>query len=272
MNKWKYGISYAQISPMTSPLPLCGDIYENIRKSAKYGYAGIEIHGRETVKYDYEKIKQVSKECGGQITTIATGRLYTEGKVGLLDDPVYSYEASIAGLKKYIDIAEKFKVGIVIGWAKGVIPQGGDKERCMNTLGERLLPLNDYGKERGVELYLEVINRYETNLFNTAREIMDFFSKCSLDNCFVHLDTFHMNIDEFDPCDAIRLCGKKLGYFHVSDNSRRYPGSGQIDFKRILAALKEVDYSGYVVLECIPYPDRDTTIIKAIEHLKKCEP
>jgi len=272
MNKWKYAVSYGQIAPMTAPLPLCGDLYECIRKCAQYGYAGVEVHGSATVEYDYKKIEQVSKECGSGITTIATGRLYTEGKVGLLDEPVYSHEAAITGIKRYIEIARRLNVGIIIGSAKGIIPQGGDRERFLNALGERLLSINNYAKERGVEIYLEAINRYEINVLNTARETLDFINKWSLDNCYVHLDTFHMNIDEFDPCEAIRLCGKKLGYFHVADNSRRYPGSGQLDFKRILSALKEVDYSGYVAVECIPYPDRDTTIIKAMEHLKKCEP
>ena len=272
MAKWKYAVSYAQTAPLTAPLPLSGDLYESIRKAAKHGYAGLEIHGRETVEYNYGEIEKVSKECGAGITTIVTGRLCTEGKVTLLDEAVYSYEAAIAGIKKYIDIARQLKADVVIGWAKGVIPQGGDRERFLNILGERLFLINNYGKERGVKLYCEVMNHYETNIFTTAQETLDFLNKWSLDNCYVHLDTFHMNIDEFDPCQAIRLCGKKLGYFHVADNSRRYPGSGQLDFKRILAALKEADYSGYVTVECLPYPDRDTAIIKAMEHLKKCEP
>jgi sugar phosphate isomerase/epimerase len=272
MNKWKYAVSYAQAAPVTAPLPLCGDIYENLRKAAKYGYAGLEVHGRETVVYDYEKIKKVSDECGAGVATIVTGRLYTEGKVGLLDEPVYSGEAAIEGLKKYIDIARRFQVDVVLGWVKGVIPPGGDRERHLQTLGERLLLINNYGKERGVKIHLEVINHYETNVFNTAAETLDFINRWNCGNCYIHLDTYHMNIEEFDPCQAIRLCGKKLGYFHVADNSRRYPGSGQLDFKSILSALKEADYSGYVTLECLPYPDRDTAVIKAMEHLKKCEP
>ena len=101
---------------------------------------------------------------------------------------------------------------------------------------------------------------------------MDFITRHDLDQFFVHLDTFHMNIEEHNPYEAIRKCGKKLGYFHVADNTRRYPGSGQLDFKRILAALYEIDYDGYIAVECIPDPDRETTARKAIEHLIACEP
>jgi sugar phosphate isomerase/epimerase len=272
MNNWKYAVSYGQTAPLSAPLPLCGDIYENIGLAAKYGYSGIEIHGRETAEYDYAKIKNFSNECGAGVITIVSGRLTTEGKVGLLDEPVYSYEAAIEGLKKYIHIAEKFRSDLVIGWVKGTIPPGGDREKYLNILGERLAFINNYGRDHGVKIHLEVINHYETNIFNTAGETLDFITKWSLDNSFIHLDTYHMNIEEFDPCEAIRLCGDKLGYFHVADNSRRYPGSGQLDFKKILSALKEIDYKGFVTLECIPYPDRETTIKNAMEHLKKCEP
>jgi sugar phosphate isomerase/epimerase len=272
MNQWKYAVSYAQDAPVTAPLPLRGDLCENIRKAAGHGYAGLEVHGRETVEYDYEKIKQVSAECGAGIAAVVTGRLYTEGKAGLLDEPVYGYEAAMAGMKKYIDIARRFGADIIVGWVKGVVPPGGDRERSLNTLGERLGFINNYAKEQGVKVHLEVINRYETNIFNTARETLDFINRRNLDNTYVHLDTFHMNIEELDSPEAIRLCGKKLGYFHVSDNTRGYPGSGQLDFKHILSALRETGYSGYVTLECLPNPDRDTVIIKGIEHLKSCEP
>ena len=121
-------------------------------------------------------------------------------------------------------------------------------------------------------MVIEVINHYETNIFITAKETVDFLCENALDNCYVHLDTYHMGLEEYDPYEAIRLCGKRLGYFHVSDNSRRYPGSGQFDFKRILAVLKEIGYSGFVTVECLPDPDRETAAKKAISHLKACEP
>ena len=249
-------------------MPLAWDLYENIKKAAKYGYAGLEVHGRETVEYNYDEIEKISKDCGAGIATIVTGRLYTEGKKGLLDeDPA----EALAGVKKYIDIARCFKAELIVGWVKGVIPPGGDRQKYLEKLGPQLRLVNDYAADRGIKISVEVINRYETNIFNTAQETLDFINTWSLDNTYVHLDTFHMNIEESDPFKAIRLCGKKLGYFHVSDNTRRYPGSGQLDFKRILSTLKEVDYSGYVSLECLPLPDRDTAAAKAMEHLKKCE-
>ena len=100
---------------------------------------------------------------------------------------------------------------------------------------------------------------------------VDFLEAYRLDNCFVHLDTYHMNIEEADPYAAIRRCGARLGYFHVADNSRRYPGSGQLDFRRLLRTLQETGYSGWITVECIPDPDRGTAAQKAIRYLRGCE-
>ena len=81
-----------------------------------------------------------------------------------------------------------------------------------------------------------------------------------------------MNIEEADMCAAIRLCGHRLGYLHVADNTRTYPGSGALDFKAILKALEDIHYTGFVTVECLPQPDRETAAKKAIEHLVACEP
>lgn len=97
---------------------------------------------------------------------------------------------------------------------------------------------------------------------------MDFLEKYQLDNCYVHLDTFHMGIDECDPVEAIRLCRGKLGYFHLADNSRRYPGSGQFDFSCILNALEEIGYDGYLSVECLPWPTGEEAAQRALMFLK----
>lgn len=267
----KFSISASEQSPLTAPIPLCGNICESLEFAASLGYNAIEVHTRENADLDYEKILEVSEKCGIKICAIVTGRINTEGKVNLIDDAIYISNAAMDGMKKYINMAQSFDSDVVIGWAKGVVPEHGNREKYLKVLAQKIKELNDYGKERNIRIILEVINRYETNIFNTAQETVDFINNNRLDNCYVLLDTFHMGIDEIDPYQAIRTCGDKLGYMHVADNTRRHPGSGQIDFKRILSTLKEIGYQGYVNVECIPYPDRETAARKAIDHLKKCD-
>ena len=97
--------------------------------------------------------------------------------------------------------------------------------------------------------------------------MMEFLEGYQLDNCYVHLDTFHMGIEECDPVRAIQRCQGRLGYMHIADNTRRFPGSGQFDFQRILKALDEVGYEGYLSVECIPEPSGEEAAAQAIRFL-----
>ena len=100
---------------------------------------------------------------------------------------------------------------------------------------------------------------------------MEFLEQHELNNCYAHLDAFHMGIDECDPTEAIRRCGKRLGYFHLADNSRRYPGSGCFDFASMLKALEEIGYDGYLSVECLPYPNGEEAAKRALAYMKQLE-
>jgi sugar phosphate isomerase/epimerase len=270
MKDWKFALSSADEAPLTAPILLRGELRENLIKASELGYHALEVHTRETVLWDYPAIEKVIQEHHIKISAIVTGRLNTEGKVNLIDDVPFITQSAVAGMKQYIDMAERFKTDIVVGWIKGIIPAGGNAKKYLDRLGYHLQILNEYAGERGVRLFLEVINRYETNIFNTAETTMEFIESKKLENCFVHLDTFHMGIEETDPIAAIKLCGKRLGYMHFADNTREYPGRGQIDFRRIIQALDTIGYEGYLSVECLPKPDGTTAAQYAIKNLMEC--
>ena len=100
----------------------------------------------------------------------------------------------------------------------------------------------DIAKTAGVELVLEIVNRFETNLLNTTAQGLDFIKATGSDHVTLHLDTFHMNIEEANPAAAIRLAGDKIGYFHIGESNRGYLGDGVIDFDRIFDALLDIGY------------------------------
>lgn len=101
----------------------------------------------------------------------------------------------------------------------------------------------------GITLGMEVVNRYETNVLNTAAQAVKFVERVSLPNVKVHLDCYHMNIEEADVAAAIRETGKHLGYFHTGDSHRGYLGSGSIEFGKIFRALVAIDYQGPITFE-----------------------
>lgn len=103
--------------------------------------------------------------------------------------------------------------------------------------------------ECGVDYCLEVLNRFEGYLLNTAEEAKQFVEEVDVPAVKIMLDTFHMNIEEDSMADAIRLAGDKLGHFHVGENNRRVPGKGSLPWASIGNALREIHYDKAVVME-----------------------
>lgn len=268
MRSWKLGVSTADTAPEGAPLLLLGSIRENLEKAKTLGYDAIEVHTREDVQYDFEKIKNDMAETGIRIIQLVTGRLNTEGLCSILDDRPYVVEACMKGMYTYIDMAAEIGADVVLGWAKGNVPAGKSSDKYIARLAGNLRKLNDYGKEKGVRINIEVINHYEVNIFVTAQETVDFIEKYDLDNCYVHLDAYHMQLEELDPVEAIRTAKDHLGYFHIADSTRWYPGSGQMDLIEILETLEKVGYDGYVTVECFCHGDGYQTAEKAIKYLK----
>jgi len=101
----------------------------------------------------------------------------------------------------------------------------------------------------GVTLGLEVVNRYESNVLNTASQAVEFCKRVKAPNVKVHLDVYHMNIEESDVVSAIKETGDYLGYFHTGDSHRGYMGSGSIDLAQVFRALVSSGYTGPITFE-----------------------
>lgn len=100
-----------------------------------------------------------------------------------------------------------------------------------------------------VRLGLEICNRYETNLVNTARAGLRLADDIGEDNVVIHLDTYHMNIEEDDMVRPVIEVGDRLGYVHIGENHRGFLGSGHLDFTAFFHALADIRYTGPITFE-----------------------
>jgi D-psicose/D-tagatose/L-ribulose 3-epimerase len=114
---------------------------------------------------------------------------------------------------------------------------------------EVLARLAEKAKASGITVGLEAVNRYESNLINTGAQAADFIKETGSDNIKVHLDSYHMNIEDGDLAASIRACGDLLGYFHVGESHRGYLGTGTIDFRTIFRSLADIGYTGTITFE-----------------------
>lgn len=102
--------------------------------------------------------------------------------------------------------------------------------------------------ELGIGVALEIVNRYETNLFNTAKGARAYLAGVAGD-VGLHLDTYHMNIEESDMFQPVATAGELLRYVHVGESHRGYLGTGTVDFGSFFRALATAGYDGPVVFE-----------------------
>jgi len=101
----------------------------------------------------------------------------------------------------------------------------------------------------GIDLCLEVVNRFETYILNTSEEAVRYCKAVGSKRVKILLDTFHMNIEEDNIGDAIRLAGRRLGHLHVGEGNRKVPGKGHIPWNEIDKALRDIHYEMAVVME-----------------------
>jgi D-psicose/D-tagatose/L-ribulose 3-epimerase len=106
-----------------------------------------------------------------------------------------------------------------------------------------------YAAERGVSLGVEAVNRYETYLINLAEQANAMLDRVGEPNVFVHLDTYHMNIEEKGFYEPIVATGPRMHYIHLSESDRGTPGTGNVHWDEVFRGLEAIDFDGYLVME-----------------------
>jgi sugar phosphate isomerase/epimerase len=123
-------------------------------------------------------------------------------------------------------------------------------EQDREVLLEGLAELGAHAASAGVTLLLEPLNRYEDHMVNTVARAAELVRAAGPAGVGILADTYHMNIEEDDPCEALRAAGDLLGAVHASDSNRHQPGTGHVPFEAIVATLRDIGFDGVLSVEC----------------------
>jgi D-psicose/D-tagatose/L-ribulose 3-epimerase len=134
----------------------------------------------------------------------------------------------------------------------------GDLDEYRKRSADVLRDVAEVAGRLGIDLCLEVLNRFETSMFNTVGDCLAFIDSIGHEAVRVEIDTFHMNIEEDDLAAAVRLAAGRLGHVQVAANNRRPPQYGHIDWAAFRDALDWVGYEGWLVFETFPNPAVET--------------
>lgn len=218
-----------------------------LEKSAACGYQTIEFAYLRPENFNLDRLAKKAQSLGMEIGV--TMGLPLDRDVSSEDDAtVRNGEAMLADAVKAVRDVGGNKLGGILYSAHtkyGRMPTERGWKNSAAAIGKTA----NLAEAAGVDLVLEVVNRFESNLLNTTAQALKFLKDTGSDHVRLHLDTFHMNIEEANPAAAIRLAGDKIGYFHVGESNRGYLGDGVIDFDRIFDALLDIDYQRDIVFE-----------------------
>lgn len=262
----RLAVTAAKNAGPMAPILLRGELSEAAAEARNMGYDGIEIHVPDIWDFDAGALAASCKSANVGVSALVTGQLFVRKGLNLSDDDPNVIAKAIEGLLLFVDAAEALECGVVVGWVRGKAGKR-DKNSILARQAEALIKVDAYAEKKQVPVYIEVINRYELDSLCTAQETIAFIRDNKLRNTYIHLDTFHMNIDEYSPGKAIRQCGSLLGYVHLAENTRHYPGYGRLDFDEVFTALETIGYDGFVSVECLPVPSGPEAAKRAREFL-----
>lgn len=229
----------------------------------KYGYDGVELVG-EPQRYDVEEVKALCKKFDLQVLSVLGWCIAPTKERDLAHPDPKIREKAVEYCAECVDLAVAVGAPLVV-----VIPAPAGRtsplgdvsteetwglavEREWGCAVESVKAAAAYAEGKGILLAIEPINRYESFLVNNVDQGLRFVSDVGSDVVKLHLDAFHMNIEDADPAEAIRKAGDLLINMHISDSNREAVGHGHTDFRAIVQALKEINYQWALAMEPLP--------------------
>ncbi len=225
--------------------PSYGETFAMLRDA---GYEGIEVPLFDPEPAKAERTGKRLRELG-LVPLGVTAR--SEDQSPISADPAVRRQA-VEATKREIDACAALGASILcgplaapLGVFSGRGPTADERQRSTETLHAA----SEYAAEHGVTLVVEYLNRFELYLVNCAADAASLVREVDHPNCRLMYDTFHAHIEEKDPREALTACADVLVHVHASENDRGTPGSGQVDWDGTFAALDEIGYDGWVVVE-----------------------
>lgn len=260
-NDFHYGVSLSPRQSVFGPLLFAGRLWQGIRAAGEAGLDHVEISLRNADDIEAGELRRALAQAGLQLAAIATGQGCLHDGLCLASADPEKRRAAIQRMETLIDLAGRLDTAVIIGGVRGSLDapddqRAGQKARAM----EALAACARYAVRCSVPAYVEPINRYETNFINTVADGLAALDAINEAEVKLLLDTFHMNIEEFDLSAALRVAGDRLGYVHFADSNRQAPGRGHIDFLSLLRTLKDMGYRGWITAEILPLPDDEAAL------------
>jgi len=223
-----------------------------VKRAKKCGFDILEVNAPKVTRMS-DAERDVLKGAIAEAGLSLTYSIGMTADMDLVSEDTATRQKGIAFLQQ-VARTMKYMEGTVLAginyssWPRKLLPDE-DKQILTDRAIEGVREAIKAAEDNDVIFCVEVVNRFEQFIMNTAAEGIAFAERVGSPNCKILLDTFHMNIEEDSLRGSIVEAGNWLGHFHLGETNRRPPGRGRIPWPEIFGALREINYQGAVVME-----------------------
>ena len=219
-------------------------------KVRQMGFDLLEVAVEDPAQVDVVALARAAKAAG--VGVIVCGAFGPERNLSSADEAVRQNAATY--LQWCVEAAAELESPVVVGPMYSAV----GKERLATAVARQqewdravvgLQKWGDYAQAHGVKLAFEPLNRFENDVINVVDQGLALIEQVGGTAVGLHLDTFHMHLEEKDSAAAIRRAGPHIFHVHACENDRGIPGTGQVNWSSIAQALRDVDYQGAIVIE-----------------------
>ena len=247
---------------------------EKLRNLEKYGFDGVELNGGKL--NDPEGLAERRSALAD--SPVKASSICGGCPAELVHPDKARRQACADALKRHLDFAAELgAVGPITvpifnhnDRVPDLSPWKTRQQIERELLIEMLRTLIPHAEQAGTAILLEPLNRYESNCLPQQKDGASVVRELNSPGVRLMSDVFHMHIEETNSPATIREVGDVIGHVHLADNTRKEPGTGDIDFRAIMTALKEVRFIGNMAFECGLSAPAEEALPRSAAFLRAC--
>ena len=219
----------------------------NLETLRRLGFDGVELNIQDPERVEPARLKAFLAEFGLVLSMFASGLTAKTFQLSLASANEALRKEAIRRTGRFLEFAHEFGAGVIAGFLKGAAHENDSGAR--GRLGASVMELAPIADRLKTPLLVEAVNRYESPVGHSLADTWDIARRAGSPFVQILPDTFHMNIEEVNPREALRIHRACFSSFHLSDNTRHFPGLGALDFAAIIGMLDELGYQGKLAIE-----------------------
>lgn len=249
------------------PIASLAELSRRMKRLSELGYQGIELSAMHPPPYSSAELKQVVDEHGMPVVSFLSGWSYGHEKLCLCSPEAAIREKAVERLRSYVDYAAPLGAILVVGLMQGLRSDEPDGDFAAGRIVDCLRRAAERAVEKNVSLVLEPVNHLQVGFHHTADEAAQVVARVGSPGLGYMLDTIHLHIEEHSAIATILAHGDRIRHFHLCESNGGRFGTGSIDFKGVLSALRASGYTGCVSVKVYRHLGWERAAETAAEHV-----